>query len=610
MLFALGVLFWFVVMYVISIATIVDINSSSTQIVNNIIPQDRIAQKITRKIQSLNIDSSEISDALDSKTVSQKVSTSRSRLEDIKSFLSALMLGGQINDVQRERGELIESFRVASIKGDVDGETYVRGMREIVGVLQEKVDEIGELKLDALSKANLDEEQLRRKIDDYRQYLFEARTLSDEFSAQAAVKYAASARKIKKAAWCTSVTTSGVMVISTVLLILFTVWISRSIANPVKSIIKQIRSLGEGQVDLTKKIEISSRDEIGSLSHEFNELMEEIHNMATFKKVIEEDESLEDVYYRLGKVFNENFGLHDLMIYEVSNSKNKMKPVYPLLLNEKEIYCNEDILSNCDLCRAKKTSHTISSLAYPHMCKQFRRDLDKEHVCIPMIVGGSTGGVVQFLFKGKNIGDDHKDRRLFKAEQYMKESLSVIEAKRLMNKLRESSLKDPLTSLYNRRFLQEYTETLVAGVQRRGKSIGLIMCDLDYFKQVNDVYGHNVGDTVLKETALVIKKNVRDSDLVIRFGGEEFLVILLDINEGDTTQIAEKIRTNVQETKIKVPDGTVKKTISLGISEFPVDTESFWQAIKFADVALYKAKETGRNKYIRFTPDMWTEEQF
>lgn len=136
------------------------------------------------------------------------------------------------------------------------------------------------------------------------------------------------------------------------------------------------------------------------------------------------------------------------------------------------------------------------------------------------------------------------------------------------------------------------------------------MCDLDYFKQVNDVYGHNIGDAVLKETALVIKKNVRDSDLVIRFGGEEFLVLLIDINEGDAVQVAEKIRTNVQETKIKVPDGTLKKTISLGVSEFPVDTESFWQSIKYADVALYKAKETGRNKYIRFVRDMWTEEQF
>jgi diguanylate cyclase (GGDEF)-like protein len=199
---------------------------------------------------------------------------------------------------------------------------------------------------------------------------------------------------------------------------------------------------------------------------------------------------------------------------------------------------------------------------------------------------------------------------MFKAEQYIKESLSVIEAKRLTNTLRESSLKDAMTGLYNRRFLQEYTETLVAGVVRRKKNLGLIMCDLDFFKQVNDEYGHNVGDSVLKETSKTIEKCVRASDLVIRFGGEEFLVLMLDINEGDTFKVSEKIRETVGNTKIKVSEGTIKKTISLGISEFPTDTESFWQAIKFADVALYKAKESGRNKTVRFNKEMWTEEEF
>ena len=115
---------------------------------------------------------------------------------------------------------------------------------------------------------------------------------------------------------------------------------------------------------------------------------------------------------------------------------------------------------------------------------------------------------------------------------------------------------------------------------------------------------------VLRETSSVIKKTVRDADLVIRFGGEEFLVVLMDIQEGDTMKVSEKIRTNMQETRIKVTDGILKKTISLGISEFPCDTQSFWQAIKFADVALYKAKETGRNRAVRFIMDMWKEEQF
>ena len=610
MLFSIGVLFWFVVMFVISITTIIDINSKSGEIVNNIMPHDRVAQKITHKLQNLNVDAAEIINTNDVKHVNQITDIARSRIEDIRNFLTTVRIGGQINDIQRENGKLLESFSVQSVKGDTGAEKYVNNMESIVDDLFDKVKTLSALKVSILGKGVKDDGQLQKELIGFKQQLQDAISLSNEYSSQAVKLYAVNSGKIKFAIRCTSFTAVGVLLIATFLLTVFTLWISRSIAQPVKSIINQIRSLGEGEVDPSKRIEITSKDEIGTLSQDFNELMEEIHGMATFKKVIEEDENLEDVYSRMGKVFGENFGLYECIIYEVSNSQNKMKPVYPIILDDKEIFCNEEILQNCNLCRAKKTGHEISSIAYHNICKQFRPDLDKLHICVPMIVGGSTGGVVQFLFDKKYAGSDNKDSRIYKAQQYIKESLSVIEAKRLMNTLRDSALKDSLTGLYNRRFLQEYTETLVAGIMRRGKNVGLIMCDLDYFKQVNDVYGHSVGDLILKETSAIIKTSIRTADLVIRFGGEEFLVLLLDIQEGESFLVAEKIRNSIQEAKIKVPDGILRKTISLGISEFPLDTQGFWQAIKFADVALYRAKETGRNKSVRFTADMWKEEQF
>ncbi|RJQ51698.1 MAG: diguanylate cyclase [Nitrospiraceae bacterium] len=402
---------------------------------------------------------------------------------------------------------------------------------------------------------------------------------------------------------------TGALLLATTLLAVFTILISRAIAGPVKSISEQIRVFSEGEIDFSRKVDIRSRDEIGKLSEEFNTLMEGIHDLATFKKVIEEDDKLEDIYSRLGKVFRERIGLNDFIIFEVSGDQNRMRPVYPLLLNEADILCREEILHDCELCKVKKTGHMISSREFPEVCKQFKPGLEQMHVCIPMIVGGRTGGVVQFLFDKKDYSADKKEKRLFRAEQYIRESLSVIEAKRLMHTLRESALKDSLTGLYNRRFLQEHSEAFVAGVLRRQKNVGLIMCDLDFFKQVNDLYGHNVGDDVLKETAEIIRKCIRSSDLVIRFGGEEFLVLMLDIKSGETVMVAGKIRETVEQTKIKVSDGVIKKTISLGVSEFPVDTESFWQAIKFADVALYRAKDKGRNQVVRFTADMWTEKE-
>ncbi|RJQ43945.1 MAG: diguanylate cyclase [Nitrospiraceae bacterium] len=609
-LFFFGVLFWFVIMFIISVAANMKINSSTNSIVNQFIPHERVAHKITRNLQDLGIHISEISAITDITALNQKVDTSRAILSDIRSFASVLAHGGQMHDVNRNSNQVIESITISPMKDSRATEKYTNALGVLVGNLDTKLSEIADLKITSLKSTSNDTARLMEKVKDFKQAIGEAGSLTEVYSANIAKWYKTYSGKITDVTSLTFYIWGSVLLIATSLLIVFTISISKAIAKPVQSITEQIRALSEGEVDLTKKIDISSKDEIGTLSEDFNILMDEIQDLSTFKKVIEEDDSLEDIYSRLGKTFSEKIGLDEFIIYEVSNSQNKMKPVYPIILNDKELLCNEDIIHNCDLCKVKKTGHIISSIEYPNVCRQFNTSLEKEHVCIPMIVGGRTGGVVQFLLKKANYMIDRKDKRMFKAEQYIRESLSVIEAKRLTHTLKESALKDSLTGLYNRRFLQEYTETLVAGVLRREKTVGLMMCDLDFFKQVNDLYGHNVGDNVLKETSEIIRKCVRSSDLVIRFGGEEFLVLMLDINAGETSKVAEKIRETIENTKIKVSDGVIKKTISIGVSEFPVDAESFWQAIKFADVSLYRAKETGRNKVVRFTSDMWTEKEF
>ncbi len=609
MLFSVGVLFWFIVMYVISIAANIDVDRKTDSIVKQIVPVDRTIQKITRKLQGLSIDAGEIAAVSEYNALDMKINLSQVRLIDIKSFLTALQLGGQVNDINRDDSELIESISVVPNHGVLKVHTYLISLKPIIDKIDLKLSEMADMKKNNLNKKQ-NKDQLTELLREYKLLLSSSISLSNELSSSIADLYLVNSGKIEYATTFTFYTFTGVLFIATILLFIFTNSITHAIEIPVKSIISQIRSLGAGKVDLSNKIKIKSKDEIGVLSEDFNKLTEEIHEIVTFKKVIEEDYNIEDVYARLGKAFKEKCGLDQFIIFEVSGKHNKMKPVYPIILNESEIFCDEEILTNCEQCKVNKTGHTIDSAAYTEICRQFKPDTGKKHLCIPMIIGGKTGGVVQFLFNEDDFCVGNGDKRLFRAEQYIIESLSVIEAKRLTNTLRESALKDPLTGLYNRRFLQEYTEKLVAGVLRRGKQVGLIMCDLDYFKQVNDEHGHNVGDAVLKETAAIITKCLRSADLVIRFGGEEFLVLLLDVAEGEAVKVAEKIRTALADAKIKIPDGTIHKTISLGISEFPRDTEGFWQAIKYADVALYKAKETGRNKSVRFEEEMWSAAEF
>lgn len=391
------------------------------------------------------------------------------------------------------------------------------------------------------------------------------------------------------------------------LLVFFAFWISRSLLRPIRAMTEQIESISEGDIDLSKKILITSGDEIGELSGRFNKLLDTIYDMNFFKRIIEEDDTPQDVYSRLGNAFA-SLGLDGHQIYEVSNSKNTMRPMSVTPEHGNSDNCDRDVLVNCNLCRAKKTGDVVSSANYPGICKHFL-SVDKHHICVPMIIGDSTGGVAQFVF-GVDSDPDDMRKRVMRAQQYIKEALPVLEAKRLMDTLKESSLRDPMTGLYNRRFLEEYSETLVAMTHRRGTNLSLLMCDLDFFKEVNDSYGHNVGDAVLKETSNIIRDSVRSSDIVVRFGGEEFLAVLQDSKEGECKNVAEKIRKRIEETKVKMPRGFIQKTISIGISEFPKDTANFWQSIKFADIALYKAKDSGRNRCIRFTKDMWTSEEY
>ncbi len=386
-----------------------------------------------------------------------------------------------------------------------------------------------------------------------------------------------------------------------------------TITRPLKNVIDGLQDITnrKDQASLSKHISITSNDEIGLLSVKFNGLMDSINNLSVFKKVIEGDDDLDEVYRRLGEVFTKQLGINSCFIYQVMHAKNGLHIIYPSRFDQEAMLCSQNILDNCDLCKANRTGHITSSTTFPTICRQFTCQPGHGHHCLPIMAGGATIAIVQLLFKMPTDPTEMKnmEAKIFKAEQYINESLAVIETKRLMSSLRDSALVDSLTGLHNRRYLQEYTEKIVSGVLRRGKAIGLIMCDLDYFKQINDTYGHAAGDTVLKETANVIRHSVRESDIVIRFGGEEFLVVLLDISSGESMQIAEKIRLNIEQLKIKLPDGAIQKTISLGASEFPADTGTLWSCIKYADVALYRAKTDGRNRCVRFTGDMWTENQ-
>jgi diguanylate cyclase (GGDEF)-like protein len=161
--------------------------------------------------------------------------------------------------------------------------------------------------------------------------------------------------------------------------------------------------------------------------------------------------------------------------------------------------------------------------------------------------------------------------------------------------LHMQSTTDPLTGLANRRYFLDQSELEIKKATRNGLPLSLIMIDLDRFKRINDNYGHQAGDHILQESALLLKNVCRETDLVSRFGGEEFLVLLPATDQEGAFILAEKIRSAFQGKTFRIQERHVRITASLGVSQWRSKERNTDGALKRADIALYAAKISGRN---------------
>lgn len=167
------------------------------------------------------------------------------------------------------------------------------------------------------------------------------------------------------------------------------------------------------------------------------------------------------------------------------------------------------------------------------------------------------------------------------------------------DRLQTLAALDPLTGVYNRRFGMARLHEEFSRAVRTSGPLGVMMFDIDHFKKVNDTYGHLAGDRVLIQVAKTARAALRDGDVLMRYGGEEFLVILPAASKANSLEVSERLRRMVEETSMADGDQTIRVTISLGITSFPeLAAASDQELVKRADEALYSAKESGRNRVI------------
>ncbi len=187
---------------------------------------------------------------------------------------------------------------------------------------------------------------------------------------------------------------------------------------------------------------------------------------------------------------------------------------------------------------------------------------------------------------------------LRRIEQDLKTQLSEIQI--LQNKLEEQATRDPLTSLYNRRYLESIVARELARCKREKLPLALMMIDVDHFKKVNDTYGHPGGDVVLQALATLLQESVRVTDVACRYGGEEFLLLLPSMSPDMAVVRADQWRMSFAAQVAMSGDMRMQATVSVGISNYPQDGDTLAELTRCADLALYRAKHEGRNCVVEY----------
>jgi diguanylate cyclase (GGDEF)-like protein/PAS domain S-box-containing protein len=217
------------------------------------------------------------------------------------------------------------------------------------------------------------------------------------------------------------------------------------------------------------------------------------------------------------------------------------------------------------------------------------------YLCVPILAQGETLGILHFQATDE-VPHLEASQISFKTTFAGQLGLSIANI-RLREALRTQSVRDALTGLYNRRYLEEILEREVRRATRASQSLGVLMIDLDHFKNFNDTYGHDAGDAVLRETGASLTKGIRAEDFVCRFGGEEFVVILPTANVEAACARAERLRLKMKElTVLHQGKSMGMLTISVGVAVFPEHGSSPKELMAAADAALYEAKRNGRDQ--------------
>lgn len=423
--------------------------------------------------------------------------------------------------------------------------------------------------------------------------------------------------------------------------------------RPLKRLANVMSRAEEG--DFLVRAPVLSNDELGQLARTFNRMLSRITDLAAnkiqadhdlmmaqeqlkFRRSIEEKNSIIErtnrtlerlvkdlsLIYEIGQEVNSIIDLEKLYtnITEALKRYLRISQFAILVFDDKREelhvkaaygFVDEDAIFHTTFCKGEGITGLVAETGR----KIYIRDTTKEErflnyksekpverssfLSIPLVYKGEMQGVINFSRLGAN-SFSYQDVRMMSlvAGQV---AIAIANA-RLYTRTRELSVKDELTGINNRRYFQQMLQMEWKRAVRFGRQLSLIMIDVDHFKIYNDTFGHMQGDLVLKRIGELLKRNLREVDTVARFGGEEFVLLLPDTDKRGAIAVAEKVRVFVEAYRFATEDHheTRPITISAGIACFPGDVSEMDDLIDRADIALYRAKENGRNRVECYAP--------
>jgi len=230
------------------------------------------------------------------------------------------------------------------------------------------------------------------------------------------------------------------------------------------------------------------------------------------------------------------------------------------------------------------------------LCPHLLNPSPRAALCVPMIAQGEILGILHLQ---SMVMDDFPEAQLQLAEAVADSVALALANLKLRESLRQQSIRDPLTDLFNRRYLEEALDRELLRSSRAQTQVGVLMLDIDHFKEFNDSFGHTIGDLLLRELGSFLKRCIRGGDIACRYGGEEFLLLLPDTTLDILVPRAEQVRKDAK--KLRVPDHgelSLSISISIGVAIFPRNGSNGEALLQAADEALYRAKNEGRDRVV------------